>query len=233
MPRTRPGSAGRGRARPRRALLGAGTAASTSPTSRPTRSSTPSPTTSWPRATCAEALRRLMERGWRTGDPTRGDMAGLRDLMERLERRREEALERYGLDDVLGDIRRQLDEIVAEERAGRRAAARRGVADRRGPEPDPTRHDRPGAALDAPRRRRSPARPARRACRPTSASGSAGCRTTTSSSRRRASASTSSSSALQGQVLDQFVVGHVRRDPVDDARRISPPTGRWCATSTS
>ena len=32
----------------------------------------------------AEALRRLMERGWRTGDPTRGDMAGLRDLMERL-----------------------------------------------------------------------------------------------------------------------------------------------------
>ena len=26
----------------------------------------------------AEALRRLMERGWRTGDPTRGDMAGLR-----------------------------------------------------------------------------------------------------------------------------------------------------------
>jgi len=66
----------------------------------------------------AEALRRLMDRGWRTGDPTRGDMPGLRDLMERLERRREEMLERYGLDDVLGDIRRQLDEIVAEERTG-------------------------------------------------------------------------------------------------------------------
>ena len=66
----------------------------------------------------AEALRRLMERGRRTGDPTRGDMAGLRDLMERLERRREQMLERYGLDDVLGDIRRELDEIVAEERAG-------------------------------------------------------------------------------------------------------------------
>ena len=66
----------------------------------------------------AEALRRLMDRGWRTGDPTRGDMAGLRDLMERLERQREEALERYGLNDVLGDIRRELDEIVAEERAG-------------------------------------------------------------------------------------------------------------------
>src|SRR4051812_26685374 len=66
----------------------------------------------------AEALRRLMDRGWRTGDPTRGDMPGLRDLMERLERRREEMLERYGLDDVLGDIRRQLDEIVAQERTG-------------------------------------------------------------------------------------------------------------------
>ena len=36
----------------------------------------------------AEALRRLMERGWRTGDPSRGDMAGLQDLMDRLERRR-------------------------------------------------------------------------------------------------------------------------------------------------
>ena len=66
----------------------------------------------------AEALRRLMDRGWRTGDPTRGDMAGLRDLMERLERRREAMLERYGLDDVLGDIRRELEEIVADERAG-------------------------------------------------------------------------------------------------------------------
>ena len=66
----------------------------------------------------SEALRRLMDRGWRTGDPTRGDLAGLRDLMDRLERRREEALERYGLDDVLGDIRRELDDIVAEERSG-------------------------------------------------------------------------------------------------------------------
>ena len=60
----------------------------------------------------AEALRRLMERGWRTGDPTRGDLAGLRDLMDRLERRREELLERYQLRDVLSDIRRELDEIV-------------------------------------------------------------------------------------------------------------------------
>ncbi len=66
----------------------------------------------------AEALRRLMERGWRSGDPTRGDLAGLRDLMDRLERRREELLERYQLRDVLSDIRRQLDEIVAQERAG-------------------------------------------------------------------------------------------------------------------
>ena len=66
----------------------------------------------------SEALRRLMDRGWRTGDATRPDLTGLRDLMDRLERRREEALERYGLDDVLGDIRRELDEIVAEERAG-------------------------------------------------------------------------------------------------------------------
>jgi uncharacterized protein with von Willebrand factor type A (vWA) domain len=66
----------------------------------------------------AEALRRLMERGWRSGDPTRGDMPGLQDLMDRLERRREEMLERYQLNDVLGDIRRELEEIVTEERTG-------------------------------------------------------------------------------------------------------------------
>ncbi|MEO8570115.1 MAG: VWA domain-containing protein [Chloroflexota bacterium] len=66
----------------------------------------------------AEALRRLMERGWRSGDPTRGEMAGIQDLMDRLERRREAMLERYQLDDVLGDIRRELEEIVGEERSG-------------------------------------------------------------------------------------------------------------------
>lgn len=66
----------------------------------------------------AEALRRLMERGWRTGDPTRGDLTGLRDLMDRLERRREELLERYQLRDVLSDVRRELDEIVDQERNG-------------------------------------------------------------------------------------------------------------------
>jgi len=66
----------------------------------------------------AEALRRLMEGGWRSGDPTRPDLPGLQDLMDRLGRRREELRERFDLGDVLGDIRRELDEIVAQERAG-------------------------------------------------------------------------------------------------------------------
>ena len=66
----------------------------------------------------AEALRRLMERGWRSDDATRPDLAGLRDLMDRLRRRREELRERYDLHDVLGDIRRELDAIVEQERAG-------------------------------------------------------------------------------------------------------------------
>jgi len=66
----------------------------------------------------ADALSRLMQRGWRTGDATRGDLVGLRDLLERLERQRQEVLDRYQLGDALGDIRRELDEIVAEERRG-------------------------------------------------------------------------------------------------------------------
>jgi uncharacterized protein with von Willebrand factor type A (vWA) domain len=66
----------------------------------------------------AEALRRLMERGRRTSDPTRPDLAGLEDLRDRLRRRRDELQERYQLRDVLADVRQELDEIVAQERAG-------------------------------------------------------------------------------------------------------------------
>jgi len=66
----------------------------------------------------AEALSRLMQRGWRAGDPTRGDLVGLRDLLDRLERRRQELLDRYQLGDALGDVRRELEEIVGQERSG-------------------------------------------------------------------------------------------------------------------
>jgi uncharacterized protein with von Willebrand factor type A (vWA) domain len=66
----------------------------------------------------ASALRRLMERGWRSTDPTRRDMAGLQDILDRIQQRREELLDRYKLGDVLSDIRRELDEILAEEKQG-------------------------------------------------------------------------------------------------------------------
>jgi uncharacterized protein with von Willebrand factor type A (vWA) domain len=64
------------------------------------------------------ALRRLMDRGMRSTDPARQDLSGLQDMIDRIQRRREELLDRYKLGDVLGDIRRELDGIVAEERAG-------------------------------------------------------------------------------------------------------------------
>ena len=117
------------------------------------------------------ALRRLMERGWRSPDSTRGDMAGLRDLMDRLSRRREELLDRYKLGDVLADVRRELDEIVSrgagrgraaarprrrEAGAGPRGCRRRRRAERRGA-------GRSGLTGDAPRRGRQAPRPARRA----------------------------------------------------------------------
>ena len=90
----------------------------------------------------AEALRRLMERGWRTSDATRPDLAGLSELRERLRRRREELQERYQLRDVLADVRQELDEIVAEERAG---IERRLDEAATPPAPDPA----DGAAADA------------------------------------------------------------------------------------
>src|SRR5439155_18218823 len=64
------------------------------------------------------ALRRLMERGWHSGDPTRQDLRGLQDLIERLRQRRQELLDRYKLGDVLSDVRRELDDIEATERSG-------------------------------------------------------------------------------------------------------------------
>jgi uncharacterized protein with von Willebrand factor type A (vWA) domain len=82
----------------------------------------------------ASALRRLMERGWQSGDATRPDMTGLQDLMDRLRQRRQDLRERYGLDDVLGDIRRELGEIVEQERAGVQERLDRAATD--APSPD-------------------------------------------------------------------------------------------------
>src|SRR2546423_4646412 len=82
------------------------------------------------------ALRRLMDRGMRSGDPTRQDLAGLQDMIERIQRRREELLDRYKLGDVLGDVRRELDEIVAQERAGVERRLDEGSAPRDASQPD-------------------------------------------------------------------------------------------------
>jgi uncharacterized protein with von Willebrand factor type A (vWA) domain len=103
----------------------------------------------------AQALRRLMERGWRSGDPTRGDMTGLRDLLDRLERRREALLERYQLRDVLSDIRRELEEIVALERSGveRRLDEASGATPPTAPESDGEETE-PASADDSAFRRR-------------------------------------------------------------------------------
>ncbi len=63
------------------------------------------------------AIERLMERGIR-GDGQRPDLPGLRDLLDRLSKRRRELLDEGRLGDVLGDVRRELGEIVDQERAG-------------------------------------------------------------------------------------------------------------------
>ena len=65
-----------------------------------------------------EALQRLLERGWRSGDPARTDLPGLADLRERLRSRRDDLLNRYKLGDVLGDVRAELKSIIESEREG-------------------------------------------------------------------------------------------------------------------
>src|ERR671924_1519925 len=60
------------------------------------------------------ALRRLMQQGARMPEGQR--MPGLKDLLERLRRQRQQRLERHDLGGSLEDIKRKLDEIIATER---------------------------------------------------------------------------------------------------------------------
>jgi len=94
----------------------------------------------------AEALRRLMERGWRSNDPSRNYLPGLQDLLERLRRRREDLLEQHKLGDPLADIRAELESIVAEERAG---VERRLEQGSRPDTPSPSPSDGDDASSDA------------------------------------------------------------------------------------
>src|SRR2546423_5143812 len=62
------------------------------------------------------ALRRLMQSGFRDKNGER--LAGMRELMERLRRRRKDELERYDLGGVYDDIAQELREVVEMERHG-------------------------------------------------------------------------------------------------------------------
>src|SRR3954462_575297 len=62
------------------------------------------------------ALRRMMQSGFRDQNGER--MAGLRELMEKLRRRRKDELEKYDLGGVYDDIARELREVIEQERGG-------------------------------------------------------------------------------------------------------------------
>src|SRR3954447_8734532 len=62
------------------------------------------------------ALRRLMQSGFRDKNEER--VAGMRELLEKLRRRRRDELERYDLGGVYDDIAQQLREVIDMEREG-------------------------------------------------------------------------------------------------------------------
>jgi uncharacterized protein with von Willebrand factor type A (vWA) domain len=62
------------------------------------------------------ALRRMLQSGFRDRNGER--LAGIRELLERLRRRRRDELERYDLGGVYDDIAQELREVVEMERAG-------------------------------------------------------------------------------------------------------------------
>src|SRR6478672_3952293 len=62
------------------------------------------------------ALRRMMQSGFRDQNGER--LAGMRELMEKLRRRRKDELEKYDLGGVYDDIAQELRDVVDMERAG-------------------------------------------------------------------------------------------------------------------
>lgn len=67
------------------------------------------------------ALRRMMQTGFQTPDGQR--MQGMREMLEKLRKKRREALENHSLGDIYDDIARELREVVATERDALDAAA--------------------------------------------------------------------------------------------------------------
>src|ERR1700694_789100 len=63
-----------------------------------------------------QALRRMLQQGFRDRQGER--VAGMRELLERLRRRRKDELERYDLGGVYDDIAERLREVVDMERSG-------------------------------------------------------------------------------------------------------------------
>src|SRR5688500_1753002 len=60
------------------------------------------------------ALRNLLQRGMR--NPNGQRMQGLRDLLQQLRQQRRQQLDKFNLNSVFDDIKKQLDEIVNMER---------------------------------------------------------------------------------------------------------------------
>src|SRR5438552_15564723 len=62
------------------------------------------------------ALHRLLSRGWRDARGRR--LPGYDEMLERLRSRRQQQLKRYNLNDVFGNVRERLNDILRRERQG-------------------------------------------------------------------------------------------------------------------
>jgi uncharacterized protein with von Willebrand factor type A (vWA) domain len=61
----------------------------------------------------SRAMQMLMQRGMSSGEQK---MQGLRDMLEQLRKRKQQQLDKYDLNSLLNDIRKQLDQLLQQER---------------------------------------------------------------------------------------------------------------------
>ena len=127
--------------------------------------------------------------------PRAGGCPGLKDLLEKLRRQKQQRMQRYDLGSSLDDIKKKLEEVVKTERAGHRSSACRRASERAERE----------QKLDA-----LPPDPAGRC---------ASCRSTTSSIPRPSSKFEELLDSLRQQMMQPHVRRHAAGDAEHDAAR--------------
>jgi len=93
-----------------------------------------------------QTMERLMREGFQTRDGQR--LMGLREMLDRLKRQRQQRLDRYNMSSVMQDIEKKLEEIKQMERAGIQRRLDQAAGKRQQGMPGPSAQSQPEGGID-------------------------------------------------------------------------------------